>query len=317
MTVPGIVLSQPLRATTASKRWPRATSSIESAMTSRLTRHVFMPVVPMVMPSEIAIGVELHRRAAGVADALLDLRGERAEVEVARHRLDPAWATPMIGLAQRLVVEADALEVGAGGGARGALREGAGAVLEVEAVRAHRGGHYRRPRRPRGARAARALRRRRARSACGQALALPLAQAPEVAADLLGIDLAAGQVHVRAGDQAPLVAGQRHPLRQHVVGVGQPRAAVGPRLVGELDAVLVEQLARLRAGRRRSACAGRRGRRTARRARSSPSPGSAPRSPPQTRMKPRSRYIAHSSSLTHERSSWRARCSARRSRPGS
>src|SRR5688500_8109937 len=34
-------------------------------------------------------------------------------------------------------------------------------------------------------------------------------------------------------------------------------------------------------------------------------------------MKPRSRYIAHSSSFTHERSSSRARCSARRSRPGS
>src|SRR5690348_17272680 len=34
-------------------------------------------------------------------------------------------------------------------------------------------------------------------------------------------------------------------------------------------------------------------------------------------MKPRSRYIAHSSSLTQERSSERARASARRSRPGS
>src|ERR1019366_9227815 len=34
-------------------------------------------------------------------------------------------------------------------------------------------------------------------------------------------------------------------------------------------------------------------------------------------MKPRSRYIAHSSSMTHERSSERARASARRSRPGS
>src|ERR1700753_3723642 len=33
-------------------------------------------------------------------------------------------------------------------------------------------------------------------------------------------------------------------------------------------------------------------------------------------MNPRSRYIAHSSSLTHDRSSDRARCSARRSRPG-
>src|SRR3954454_14720300 len=40
-------------------------------------------------------------------------------------------------------------------------------------------------------------------------------------------------------------------------------------------------------------------------------------SPPQTRIRPRSRYIAHSSSFTHDLSSSRARCSARRSRPGS
>ena len=53
--MPGIVLSQPESATTASNRWPRATSSIESAITSRLTRLVFMPEVPIVMPSEIAI----------------------------------------------------------------------------------------------------------------------------------------------------------------------------------------------------------------------------------------------------------------------
>ena len=34
--------------------WPRATSSIESAITSRLTSEVFMPSVPIVMPSEMA-----------------------------------------------------------------------------------------------------------------------------------------------------------------------------------------------------------------------------------------------------------------------
>ena len=34
---------------------PRATSSIESAITSRLISEVFIPSVPMVMPSEIAI----------------------------------------------------------------------------------------------------------------------------------------------------------------------------------------------------------------------------------------------------------------------
>ena len=38
-----------------SKKWPRATSSIESAITSRLTRLARMPLVPIVMPSEIAI----------------------------------------------------------------------------------------------------------------------------------------------------------------------------------------------------------------------------------------------------------------------
>ena len=51
----GIVLSQAHRVTSASNMWPRATSSIESAMTSRLTSEVFMPSVPIVMPSEMAI----------------------------------------------------------------------------------------------------------------------------------------------------------------------------------------------------------------------------------------------------------------------
>jgi hypothetical protein len=48
-------LSQPVSATIPSNRCPRATSSIESAMTSRDTSDVFMPDVPIVMPSEIAI----------------------------------------------------------------------------------------------------------------------------------------------------------------------------------------------------------------------------------------------------------------------
>ncbi len=50
---PGLVLSQPLRQTSASKWLPRATSSIESAMTSRLMSEAFMPSAPIVMPSEI------------------------------------------------------------------------------------------------------------------------------------------------------------------------------------------------------------------------------------------------------------------------
>src|ERR1017187_238347 len=55
MTVPGIVLSQPDSATTPSNKYPRAKSSIESAMISRLMSEHFMPSVPIEMPSEIAM----------------------------------------------------------------------------------------------------------------------------------------------------------------------------------------------------------------------------------------------------------------------
>ena len=103
-------------------------------------------------------------------------------------------------------------------------------------------------------------------------------------------------------DEAPLVAGQRHPLRQHVVGVRQQRAAVRPRLVGELHAVLGEQRAGLRqVGDDRLVRVHEVGVRRASAARPGCPGPSASR--PQTRRKPRSRYIAHSSSFTHERSS--------------
>ena len=48
-------MSQPDSAIIASKKWPRPTSSIESAITSRETSEVFIPAVPIVIPSEIAI----------------------------------------------------------------------------------------------------------------------------------------------------------------------------------------------------------------------------------------------------------------------
>src|SRR5215211_982373 len=49
-----MVLSQAESPTSASNWYPRAVSSIESAMTSRLTSDVFIPFVPIVIPSEIA-----------------------------------------------------------------------------------------------------------------------------------------------------------------------------------------------------------------------------------------------------------------------
>ena len=132
MTVPGIVLSQALRATTASNRCPRATSSIESAITSRLTRLVFMPLVPIVMPSEMAtvlnsIGVPPAARTPSLTLAArarwLKLHGiVSVQVGDADDRLR-----------ERLVIEADALQVGAGSGPLGALGERARVVLGVQA----------------------------------------------------------------------------------------------------------------------------------------------------------------------------------------
>ena len=49
----GIVLSHPTRMMSPSKPLPRVTSSMESAITSRLTSEARIPSVPIVMPSEI------------------------------------------------------------------------------------------------------------------------------------------------------------------------------------------------------------------------------------------------------------------------
>ena len=99
-----------------------------------------MPLVPIVMPSEIAIvlssiGVPPAARMPSLTFAASARRWKLHGI-VSIH----VEATPMIGLAQRLVVEADALEVGARGRALGAVGEGAAAVLEVERPCSRRGG---------------------------------------------------------------------------------------------------------------------------------------------------------------------------------
>ena len=68
--------------------------------------------------------VELHRRPAGGADAVFDVLGERAEVEVAGHRLGPGVGDPDRRPAERLVVEPDPLHVGARVGAVGPVEDG-------------------------------------------------------------------------------------------------------------------------------------------------------------------------------------------------
>ena len=88
MAAPGIVLSQPTSATMPSNMWPRPTSSMESAMTSRLTSEAFMPSVPMVTPSLMAmvlnsIGVPPAARIPSLTCRPV------AQIEIARHGLDP------------------------------------------------------------------------------------------------------------------------------------------------------------------------------------------------------------------------------------
>ena len=131
-------------------------------------------------------------------------------------------AIPIVGRLERLVVEADPLHVGARGGAVGAVEDG-GRARPRQASRvvfAHRSAWARERRAPG-----------------------PLAEPHEVAADVVGVELAARQVHVGRADQPALVAAQRHPLGEDVVGVGQALAVLAVVAVGEADAVLAEQLA--------------------------------------------------------------------------
>ena len=83
-----------------------------------------MPSVPMVMPSENRDGVDLHRRAAGLADAAHDVLGEIAVGEVAGHGADPVVGDHDQGFGEGFVVVADGVELGARGGRGWGRRRG-------------------------------------------------------------------------------------------------------------------------------------------------------------------------------------------------
>ena len=115
MAAPGMVLSQATSATMPSNMWPRATSSIESAITSRLTSEAFMPSVPMVMPSLMAmvlnsIGVPPAARMPSftftASSRRLKLQG-MVSIQV--------LATPMIGLCRSSSVKPMALSMARAG----------------------------------------------------------------------------------------------------------------------------------------------------------------------------------------------------------
>ena len=163
-------------------------------MISRETSEVFMPAVPIVIPSEIAIVFS----SIGVPPAsrmpVLDLRGERAQVEVARHRLDPRRGDRDERARERLVVVADALEVGARRGALGPSVSWRLRCLTSNSVATLIAPQHYRRRPPRASRASCSARRRSQRARRG-----------EVGAHGVGVELAPGEVEVRALDQRALV----------------------------------------------------------------------------------------------------------------
>ena len=130
IAAPGTVLSQPTRQTRPSNRWPRTTSSIESAITSRLTSDVFMPSVPIVTPSLMAIvlnsiGVPPAARMPVLHElrqpALVDSCRASSRSRSSRRRSS--------GLARSSSVNPIALSIDAGTGAVRAVRDRRGMAL--------------------------------------------------------------------------------------------------------------------------------------------------------------------------------------------
>ena len=110
--------------------WLRATSSTESAMTSRLMSEPFMPSVPIVMPSVIEIvltsmGVPPAARTPCITFSA-SFRWFQLQGIVPIQLVGDADLRPL----QVLVGEADRLHHGAGGGAIGAFEQGRGSSSE-------------------------------------------------------------------------------------------------------------------------------------------------------------------------------------------
>ena len=129
IAAPGIVLSQPTRQTRPSNMCEIATSSIESAITSREISEPRMPVEPIVTPSE----TEMVLNSIGVPPAArmpsLTCCGQLALVEVARHRLGPRRRDADDRPRQVFVGEPDRLQHRPRAGAVGAVGDRGGDAL--------------------------------------------------------------------------------------------------------------------------------------------------------------------------------------------
>ena len=131
ITAAGIVLSQPTSTTSASNMLPRATSSIESAMTSRLTSDIRMPFAAHGDAVGDRDGVELERRAAGLANAVLHVRPRARAGDSCTGPISiQVLATPISGRAEILVGEAGGAQHGARRGAAGPVGQCGATPLE-------------------------------------------------------------------------------------------------------------------------------------------------------------------------------------------
>ena len=115
----GMVLSQPEMVTMPSNMWPRATSSTESAITSRLMSEAFMPSVPIVMPSVIAIGVDLDRRAAAARMPCMTFSASFRWFQLQGMVPIQQWATPIWGRARSSSVNPTAFIIARAGARSG------------------------------------------------------------------------------------------------------------------------------------------------------------------------------------------------------
>ena len=111
MAAPGLVLSQPVSTTRPSKRCPRATSSMESATTSRLMSEAFMPSVPMATPSETAMVLNSMGVPPAARMPSLTSSARRRWLRLQGIVSIQVVATPMMGLARSSSSKPTALSI--------------------------------------------------------------------------------------------------------------------------------------------------------------------------------------------------------------
>jgi hypothetical protein len=130
----GMVLSQPTRVTSPSSACLFATSSTESATTSRLIKEPFMPSVPIVMPSVI----EIVLTSIGVPPAAripcITLSASLRWFQL--HGMVPIQlcATPMTGLARSSVDSPTARSAARAGARSRPARNGFDPIIRARSV---------------------------------------------------------------------------------------------------------------------------------------------------------------------------------------